>query len=219
MISKDLIKEFQNLILNWSKENLMDYPWRSNRNPYKVLISEIFLTRTKAQQVLPIFIIFIKNYPTIEDFLDMDINIVSNIIQPLGLLFRSNYLRDIAKLIKSEFKGKIPDKFSELIRLKGIGYYGANAILCFGYNKKYPLLDSNFIKIFYRVFEVKSKTKTPKTDKYLWNFSKNLLPDKNYIDFSYGILDIGGNLCLSSKPKCDECPLHKICIFYKKSKI
>lgn len=145
----------------------------------------------------------------------MDIVIVKDIIKSLGLLFRAQNLDEIRIKIRENFNNGIPSEFENLKKLKGIGDYSANAILCFGFSEKRPLLDANFIRIYKRVFNIASKKKTAKTDKFLWNFSENLLPDKNFIDFNYGILDIGGNICTPKNPKCLECPLKDLCNFFK----
>jgi len=213
MITDDLIVTFQNAIKKWAEENLIEYPWRENRTPYKVLISEILLIRTKAPQVEPVFRAFMKKYPDLDKFLEAELKDLEDLIKSLGLLFRAEMIRDLREQLKNEFNGIIPDNFDDLKSLKGIGDYGANAILCFGYDKKRPLLDSNFIRIYKKFFNVTSKTKTAKIDKFLWAFSEKLLPDEDYVQFNYGILDIGGNICLSRNPKCSECPLKKYCYY------
>jgi len=196
-ISSIIRSKFQEIVINWANKNLIKYPWRENRTPYKVLISEILLTRTKAKQVEPVYIKFIEKYPTLKAFLSKDLDNIEELIQSLGLKFRGDFIKEIVKQLKVEFNQKIPNTIAELKKLKGIGDYGANAVLCFGFNKKSPLIDTNFIRIYDRVFGVKPKTKTAKSDKYLWQFSENLLPEDNFVNFNYGVLDLGGNTCLS----------------------
>ncbi len=159
-----------------------------------------------------------KKYPNLEDFLNLNYNTIKDLIKSLGLVFRVDILENLAKEIKNEFGNIIPDSFAELKYLKGIGDYNANAILCFGFDQKRPLLDSNFIRIYKRVFNVSAKTKTPKTDKSLWQFSESLLPNENYINFNYAILDLGGTICLNRNPKCNKCPLNAICYYYNNKK-
>lgn len=155
-----------------------------------------------------------KKYPNLENFLELDLKIIEEIIKSLGLIKRVEMIEEISRDIKNKFNHRIPDSLSELKSLKGIGDYGANAILCFAYNQKRPLLDSNFIRIYTRVFNIKPKTKTAKTDKFLWEFSEKLLPEEKYIEFNYGILDLGGIIC-QKKPKCNICPLNSLCSYYK----
>lgn len=204
------------MILNWADNNLVEYPWRNKRNPYKVLISEILLTRTKAKQVAPVYNDFMTKYPTLNHFLKAELIDLKEILKSLGLLFRAEMLIDLAFQLKKDFDNKIPNTLAELKTLKGIGDYGANAILCFGFNERNPLLDVNFIRIFTRVFGIESKTKTPKKDKFLWETSKELLPNTNYINFNYGVLDMGGKICLNRTPKCTICPIKKLCLYYSK---
>ena len=173
------------MILNWADNNLVKYPWRIKRNSYKVLISEILLTRTKAKQVTPVYIDFMTKYPTLNHFLNSELNDLKKMLKSLGLLFRAEMLIDLASQLRNKFSSNIPKTFGELKTLKGIGDYGANAILCFGFKEKNPLLDANFIRILTRVFGIESKTKTPKTDKFLWETSKELLPDTNYVNYNY----------------------------------
>jgi A/G-specific adenine glycosylase len=208
------IKQFQNFILNWAVDNLKIYPWREKRTPYKILISEYFLTRTKAHQVEPIYIKFIKKYPSLESFLELETKIIKNIMNSLGLHKRVEMLKKLSEQLQQNYDKKIPDNFKDLKSLMGIGKYSANAILCFGFNYKRPLLDANFIRLYKRVFNVTSKTKTPKTDKYLWEFSKKLLPEKDYVNFNYGILDFCIEICTPKNPKCEDCPLNQMCKYY-----
>ena len=217
LVTEDNKLLFQKLILKWARNNLINYPWREKRTPYKVLISEILLTRTKAKQVAPIFIEFIKKYPCIETFIESKIKDLQNLISSLGLLYRAQKLENLKTQLKSDFDNRIPDNLVELKSLSGIGDYAANAILCFGFEIRRPILDSNFIRIYRRVFEVNPKTKTAKTDKFLWQFAEDLLPEIDYVTFNYGVLDIGGNFCLSRNPKCKECPVNKICLFFEKN--
>ena len=95
-MSQNLKEEFQQLILKWSQNNLFDYPWRKNRTPYNVLISEILLIRTKATQIIPIYNKFMKIYPNLDAFIDIKLDIVENLIKSLGLLFRAKFLYEIA---------------------------------------------------------------------------------------------------------------------------
>jgi len=213
-LKKSAVKEFHGLILEWGSKNTIDYPWRRERTPYRVLISEILLTRTKAAQVEPVYLKFMEKYPTVEKFLKMEVKTVKVLIQSLGLLFRADTLKTISKQLREDYDSKIPSDLKDLKALKGIGNYGANAILCFGYGKKRPILDSNFIRIYERLFEVKSISKTAKTDKFLWNFSEKILPEEDYVLYNYSLLDLGGSICLPRKPDCQKCHLQSICSYY-----
>jgi len=65
--SHELFREIGRRILQWWYENKRDYPWRHERDPYRILIAEIMLQRTKAEQVVPVYVEFISRYPTVQD--------------------------------------------------------------------------------------------------------------------------------------------------------
>jgi len=216
IISQELIRFFQEKILQWAENNLEKYPWRQNRTPYRVLISEILLTRTNAGQVIPVYTKFMNKYPNLDDFRETTCEILSELIKSLGLLYRAKKMVNLIKIIKEDYNMKIPKTLKTLKSLPGIGEYGANAILCFGYNKREGLIDTNFVRIFSRFFNVNSKTKTPKTDKFLWSFAKKIVPEKNFIEYNYGIIDFANKVCSSKKPSCNSCFLKELCFYYNK---
>ncbi len=182
------------------------------------MISEILLIRTKAKQVVPVFNEFIKNYPNLETFFDIKKENSEKLLKSLGLLFRSQFIVELKEQLHTKYKNKIPHNFKDLKSLKGIGNYGANAILCFGFGEKKSILDSNFIRVYRRISSIQSQKKTPKTDKFLWEFAEEMLPDENYIDFNYAVLDLGGTICISRNPKCELCPVKKVCDFFNKTR-
>ena len=218
-LNGQLIKKFSEKILKWAESNLAKHPWREIRTPYTILISEILLTRTNAIQVVPIYKKFIEKYPQLEVFLEAKYEILLDLMKSLGLLYRAKKMMILITILKEDYNSKIPETFKNLKTLPGIGDYGANAILCFGYNKKKPLIDTNFIRIFKRVFNARPKTKTPKTDKYLWEFAEGLVPDKNFVEYNYGVIDFASKICLSRKPRCNDCLMTQICYHYKKMNI
>jgi len=215
-ITQEIIIIFQEKILKWAEDNLEKYPWRENRTPYSIMISEILLTRTKAAQVIPVYLKFMEKYPNLEVFLEASYEKILKLIRTLGLLNRANKMMILIKYFKEYYDLKIPETFDTLKNLPGIGDYGAKAILCFGYNKREGLIDTNFIRIFSRFFNINSKTKTPKTDNFLWNFAKKIVPEKNFINYNYGVIDFANKVCSSKNPKCESCVLKELCYFSNK---
>lgn len=218
-LNGELIKKFSEKILKWAESNHAKHPWRENRTPYTILISEILLTRTNADQVNPVYIRFMESYPTLEVFLEAKYETLLDLIKSLGLLYRAKKMMNLINILKEDYNSKIPETLKNLKTLPGIGNYGANAILCFGYNKKKPLIDTNFIRVFKRVLNAKSKTKTPKTDKYLWKLAERLVPDRDSAKYNYGVIDFASKICLSRKPRCNDCLMNQICYHFKKMNI
>lgn len=183
-----IVNKFQKYIFTWYSKNGRTFPWRYTYDAYKVLVSEILLQQTNAEKVISPYITIIQKYKTIFELASSDIMFLKNIFKDLGLFYRADRLIDISKQIIEKHNGIIPDKRDSLLEIKGVGNYTSHAVLCFGYNKPYAIVDTNVIRVFERVFSFKSTSKRPHTDKKVWEFAQVLLPLENYVDYNYGLL-------------------------------
>ncbi|MFW5895298.1 MAG: A/G-specific adenine glycosylase [archaeon] len=207
-------RKFHKNLREWSKKNLKNYPWRNNPTEYEVLVSEILLQQTNSKKIKQVYPIFIKKYSSIQELSKADENELNRIIEKIGLMYKSKRLINISNKIVDRFDGNIPSIKEKLIGLKGIGQYISNAILCFGYNKRVPIVDTNIIRIYRRIFDVKSNKNRPRTDEKIWKFAEKMLPENNYRDFNYALLDFGNKICKANNPKCNRCPMTDICYYY-----
>jgi len=211
----DNIKIFFNEnIVEWGKSNLRDFPWRKNITPYKVLMGELLLQRTTSKQVDDVFNEFIDEYPTTKDLADSDVDKILKIVKPLGLFRRANALFKLANQIETEHLGVIPENYTDLIKLFGVGKYIANATLCFSFDERVPIVDTNVIRIFQRFFNFKSDKKYIESDKKIWDLAENALPEKECRSYNYSLLDFGNLICKPKKPDCQNCILRKKCFYY-----
>ena len=199
----------------WYHKNRRYYPWRDTKNPYEILISEYFLQKTNADLALATYTKFIKNYPSPRSLARASLIKVNRLISSIGLSYRAERLNKAAKQLVNEFGGKVPDNRKDLLKLYGIGLYISNAVLCFAYNKRVAIIDTNTIRIFGRVFGIKSNLKRPRTDTNLERQIELFLPIKNSREFNYALLDFGATICTAKRPKCDYCPLNTLCIYYR----
>lgn len=208
------IGHFRNGLLDWYAANGRKFPWRDTRDPYLILVAEILLQRTRAQKVEEIFPLFAEAFPNVQSLASASLNRIADIIRPLGIAYRAARLQHIAKAIMEDFGGRIPNHRAELMRLPGIGDYTANAVLCFAYGQRLAVLDPTVVRVFERVFDVRSEKAKPTTDKRLWLFAEELLPVERFRDYNFALLDFGALVCTASKPKHDECPIRDICRYY-----
>ena len=210
------LKDFFNInLLKWGRDNFRNFDWRKDVRPYKVLISELMLQRTTATQVEVVFPSFIKKYPNTKKLSLSDTDELIKIIRPLGLYQRRlKVFQILVKQIEQDFNGIIPNEYDDLMELFGVGIYIANAILCFSFNEKVPIVDTNIIRIFQRFFNFQSDKKYIESDKKIWEFAKNLIPEADYQLYNYALLDFGSLVCKSKNPECDICILRKKCYFY-----
>src|SRR6201988_4129247 len=111
MISQKLIK--------WYNQNKRDLPWRQEKDPYKIWLSEIILQQTQVAQGLSYYLKFIKKYPTVKHLAKAPEDEVLLLWQGLGYYSRARNLHASAKTILSDFKGVFPRVYPEIKALKG----------------------------------------------------------------------------------------------------
>jgi len=212
-LSRDRVSHMQKAVIDFFKREGRHFPWRDTRDPYVVLVSELLLQKTTARQVLEIFDEFFTRFPSICELADADLETLRTMVRRLGLTKRADYLKSIASEIAEVHQGSVPADGS-LLRLKGVGTYTANAVLCFAFGKKMPLVDSNVGRILRRYFGIEGQ-KPAYADKSLWEVARWILPDVSWREFNYGLLDISASFC-RTKPICGNCPLREKCYFAKR---
>jgi len=209
------IKHLQESIIRFYQNEGRKFPWRTSHSPYVTLVSEILLQKTTSKQVLEVFHEFFRKFPTINSLATADPREIEAIVGKLGLAKRAGFLKELAETIINELGGKIPDSTKELLKLKGVGLYTANAVLCFAFNKRAPVVDSNVARILRRYFGVEGK-KPAYADRQIWKIAEAVLPNKNFREFNYGLLDLAAKYCHPKEPECKKCPLRTHCSFRNK---
>ncbi|QEE17184.1 hypothetical protein DSAG12_03016 [Promethearchaeum syntrophicum] len=201
---------FTTQILNWGSDNLRSFPWRINPNVYKAFISEFFLQRTKASQIIESYNKFIQIFPNINALL-LYKGDFTDFFKKLGLIKRATFLKNAINSIRNNEKSFRDFKIADFLKLSGIGKYSAHAIICFGKNIKLPLVDSNIIRIFKRFFFLTNDNKNHKYDPIFWNLAERLLPEKNFKKYNYSLIDFGAIICKPLNPHCSICKLKENC--------
>jgi len=212
MFPREKVEGFVLSLLEWAKSNTRDFPWRRTEDPYKILVAEIMLQRTRAEQVMPVYVRFIKKYPDFHSLAKASVSELRTMILSLGLEKRARGLKRLAVQIEEQHGGKIPNNIDELLKLYGIGNYIANAILCHAFGVDVLTVDANFARILDRVFSLKLKQPAQK-DKRIWNFAGGLMPHaKDHArELNLSIIDFASKICAPRKPSCRTCPLKSIC--------
>ena len=205
---------FVRKMLRWGKKNRRRFTWRETSNPYAVLIAEILLQRTAADQVESIYCKFIEEFPTVEMLAGASIRDIANVIKPLGLTYRAPRLKDIAVEIIDKHHGLIPESKDELLQLNGVGEYVSNAILCFAFGKDTPIIDTNVSRVVQRVFGIDFGNE-PHKKKEFWKIMSKMVPKGRARDFNFSILDCAHMICKSTSPKCEKCPLVSLCRYHQ----
>lgn len=196
-------------LIGWLTENDRKFPWRTaNLNPWQVLLIEMCLHRTKADQVARVAPDILELGSTPHMFLKNAHRLAPK-IATLGLRWRAGNLVEAAKFVAENLSGEVPDNWQQLRAIPGVGDYIASAVLCFGYGRPTVLMDTNTIRIARKVLGETS-------DYPKWRLRLALLalagakgPDQQW---NYGLLDLGALVCQSRAPKCDRCPIQSNCV-------
>lgn len=203
--------KFQRRLLKWFDEYQRDLPWRKNKTPYRVWISEIMLQQTQVATVIDYYKRFIKRFPTVKKLAAADQAEVLKLWEGLGYYRRARQLHAAAKAVVEKHAGRFPTSFDDVLALPGIGRYTAGAILSISQDQKLPILEGNTIRLFARLMEMKVDPKLTVSQKSLWEFSENLLPQKRCGDFNQALMEVGNQICSPKNPQCSICPLSELC--------
>lgn len=203
----------------WYSRNKRVLPFRGIKDPYKIWVSEILLQQTQMKRGVEFYNRFIKRFPTIHSLSETTWNNFLPYFEGLGYYNRGRNMLKAAKVVMEQYKGKFPQMEKELISIPGIGPYTAKAILSFAYNKPVLPLDTNIKRILGRVFLGKNKLdEKTKEGKKLLDQIEIVYKKVSSVNSNQGMMDFGTAICLTTKPKCLECPLFKMCIYGQKEK-
>jgi A/G-specific adenine glycosylase len=198
-------------VLAWYKKNKRDLPWR-NIDAWGVLVSEIMLQQTPVARVLPIYIEWMKRWPTPEALAAATPAQVITAWGRLGYPRRALRLHECAKVISTQYKGRIPETQSELRELPGIGDYTSAAIIAFAFEGRSLVLDINIRRVFARVVDgIEVPTAAPTKSER--DKREKLIPSKNPHVWAAATMELGALICTAKNPKCGQCPLADQCIW------
>lgn len=198
-------------IINWYKANARDLPWRKTSNPYFIWLSEVILQQTRVAQGLAYYQRFIEKFPTVQDLADAEEDQVLEIWQGLGYYSRARNLHKTARQLVKDFQGKFPEKYLDLLRLKGIGPYTAAAISSFAFHENEAVVDGNVIRVLARLFLIEDEISQPKVQKQFREIAYDLLPIGHSYEFNQGIMELGAMVCTPQNPDCTHCPVFEFC--------
>src|ERR1041384_8589838 len=202
-------RRFQSRLLKWYKKHGRDLPWRKTSDPYHILVSEVMLQQTQVDRVIPKYHEFLDRYPSFEELADAQVSDVKRTWYPLGYNIRPEGLDSIGCETVERYGGRLPSDAEELLSFKGIGRYTAGAIRSFAFNEDAPILDTNVIRVLYRVFLAKGDPKKHLVK--LWRLAEELIPRGKGYDFNQALMDFGALGCTARLPACRGCPMTPIC--------
>jgi len=211
----DLKKEFATLLLKWNKKyNTRKMPWKGEKVPYKIWLSEIILQQTRVEQGLKYYNKFIKTFPTIDRLANAQDQKIFKLWEGLGYYNRCRNLIETARIISNELKGNFPDSYEKIKSLKGIGPYTAAAIASFAFDLPYAVVDGNVFRVLARVFGINKPIDSTIGKTFFSDLANQLLNKKQPALYNQAIMDFGALVCKPALPHCLSCVFNKKCVAY-----
>jgi A/G-specific adenine glycosylase len=196
----------------WFEGVARDLPWRRERAPYSVWLSEIMLQQTRVDTVVPYFQRFLARFPDVRALAAAELDDVLHLWSGLGYYRRARQLHATAREVTQRYGGVFPAEAPELRALPGIGAYTAGAIASIAYGKREPLVDGNVARVLARLEGIADPIKSPTTVRRVWAVAARLLPDDRPGRFNEALMELGATVCTPRDPRCDACPLGPYCV-------
>lgn len=203
------------LLLPWYKENKRILPWRQSKNHYHIWVSEIMLQQTRVDTVIPYFLRFIEELPTISSLANCDEDKLFKLWQGLGYYRRVSNMQKAAIYCVEHYNGLLPNNLNELKALCGIGDYTAGAIASIAFNIQASAIDGNVLRIYSRLYQIQSDITLSSTKKEIEQYIEYDFNDEMG-EFNQALMDLGATICTTKgSAKCYECVLNTLCSAYK----
>lgn len=201
----------QDSLIDWFGQHRADLPWRRERNPYAVWVSEIMLQQTQVTTVIPYYERWMTRFPSVEALASASQAEVLKAWEGLGYYSRARNLHRAAQMIVTELGGQFPETVEGLRELPGVGPYTAGAIANFAFGLDAPLVDGNVIRVLTRLDNLDADIGTSAVQKALWARAESLLPPGRAPLWNEGLMELGRLICTPIAPHCDRCPLAEHC--------
>jgi len=199
------LRRFRTLLLRWFDREKRSLPWRGERDPYRILVSEIMLQQTRVAVVKQRYQEFIRRFPTSQRLARAREQTVLAAWSGLGYYRRARSLRAAARHIQRT--GTFPSTASALASLPGVGRYTAAAVASIAFGQPVPVLDGNVKRVLERLLGFSDE----QYPEQLWRVAAALLQRNRPGDFNQAMMELGALVCLPGRPLCDSCPVASLC--------
>ncbi|MEA5060657.1 MAG: A/G-specific adenine glycosylase [Candidatus Pelethousia sp.] len=205
----DLLPE---ALLPWYREHARDLPWRADRDPYHVWISEIMLQQTRAEAVRGYYYRFLSEFPSISALAGAEETRLLKLWEGLGYYNRVRNLHKAAKLILVDYGGVFPRQYEQVRTLPGIGDYTAGAICSICFEMPIAAVDGNVLRCISRIGEIDRPMDAPPMKRAVAAALCAIYPPGQCGDFTQSLMELGATVCLAgAKPRCESCPAKGFC--------
>ena len=210
----EITKELPRALLPWFDDHKRDLPWRQDKDPYHVWLSEIMLQQTRVEAVRGYYSRFLKALPTISRLAEAEDDLLRKLWEGLGYYSRVRNLKKAAAVIMERHNGVFPRTYAEILDLPGIGPYTAGAISSICFDLPTPAVDGNVLRVVSRLTNDPTPIDSPAYKKGVESRLAAIYPARAG-DFTQALMELGATLCGPNwAPRCEECPCSAFCKAY-----
>ena len=215
MDQPNVLENLPQALLPWYNQVKRQLPWRNNRQPYCVWLSEIMLQQTRVEAVKGYYSRFMEALPTVADLANADDELLHKLWEGLGYYSRVRNLKKAAQVIMEQYAGRFPKTYEQVRALPGIGDYTAGAICSIVYDQKIPAVDGNVLRVYARLTNDATPIDLPAMKKTVRDRLQAIYPEQAG-EFTQALMELGATLCgPNRKPDCEKCPCSSFCAGYR----
>ena len=213
----DNVSYLRRRVKEWFRKHGREYPWRQTRDPYKVIVAEMMLRRTRPEQVLRVYQRFVEMFPDPWSLAGADESVVESIVFPLGLRWRTPAFKAMAERLVGAHNGVVPRTKEDLLSLPGVGDYVAGAVMNIAYEEPESAVDANIARLLSRYAGIKVSGEA-RRNRDVVALATNVLDCVNPRDVFLGMIDLASECCKPREPRCEDCPLQERCSYSNESR-
>lgn len=207
----DVYEKLPGALLPWFAKTKRDLPWRHDREPYHIWLSEIMLQQTRVEAVKGYYSRFLEALPSVEALANADDELLHKLWEGLGYYSRVRNLKKAAVVIMKQHGGVFPTSYEDVLALPGIGAYTAGAICSIAFGQPKAAVDGNVLRVISRLTENATPIDSTAYKREVQQALEAVYPESAG-DFTQALMELGATLCGPNwKPRCDECPCHGFC--------
>jgi A/G-specific adenine glycosylase len=204
-------RAFVRRLLAWGRRNRREFPWRGERDPFRVLVAEVLLQRSRGTTVAGVYEELFARWPDAGGLAAAEENEIAEVIRPLGLTSRARGVKQMAEQVVEA--GGVPRSVEAMLRLAGVGRYSASATAASAFGKEQPTVDGTSARVYRRVFGV-TASRDAHVDDELWELVAEVSPKRGAIrEWNWAVLDLASQICLPKVPRCSDCPILEQCAY------
>lgn len=212
--------DFTRLLMQWNqRRNTRKMPWKGEKEPYRIWLSEVILQQTRVEQGWNYYRNFLEAYPTLQLLAAAPDRDVFKLWEGLGYYNRCRNLLHTARQLVTERDGVFPDSYEGLLALKGVGPYTAAAIASFAFNLPHAVVDGNVFRVLARYFGIEEAIDTTKGKQVFTTVAAKVLDKKNPGIYNQAIMDFGATVCKPVAPLCAGCPMQPTCKAFEEGRV